>query len=51
MIGAQTVPHAETTILQGYGLSCCMASVNGASVALGRYQHRVPALGMPSWKA
>ncbi|MEX3918346.1 hypothetical protein AB4Y43_19235 [Paraburkholderia sp. BR10872] len=38
----------ETSILQDYGPSRSMAQVNGESVAPGRYQHLVQALGMPS---
>lgn len=38
----------ETSILQDYGPSRFMAVVNGVSVAPGRYQHLVQALGMPS---
>ena len=38
----------EASILQDYGPTRAMAKVNGASVAPGRYQHLVQALGMPS---
>ena len=37
----------ETSILQDYGPSRYMAQVNGQSVAPGRYDHLVQALGMP----
>ncbi|WP_176080452.1 SH3 domain-containing protein [Paraburkholderia tropica] len=38
----------EASILQDYGPSRYMATVNGQSVAPGRYQHLVQALGMPN---
>ncbi|MDN7931446.1 lytic transglycosylase domain-containing protein [Burkholderia metallica] len=38
----------EASILQDYGPTRAMAKVNGVSVAPGRYQHLVQALGMPS---
>jgi len=41
-------PAYETSILQDYGPSRFMAQVNGQSVAPGRYDHLVQALGMPN---